>query len=294
MHNLRAHKLVVDTLCPICRAEEETVSHLFRDCTFTQQVQRELGVTNSTTNRESNWKKWLALEFENYSNEACKIRAISFWALWYNCNRISHEGIRERAHEIVRFINAYYSEITQMGEILKNRQETKRFVWEPPVDDAVKINFDASFNQHSRRSCSLVIARNKEGLVMASCTYSWENISDPVIAEAMACLQAVTMAEEIGFQDICVEGDALTVIRKLNSTKEDRSCISSMIQEINGRTPNFRRMCFRFVPREANKAVHGMAMEGWRYDNPLYWMEEVPRAVEGLVNCDRSGRDDGG
>ncbi|MBA0736492.1 hypothetical protein Gogos_010041 [Gossypium gossypioides] len=145
-----------------------------------------------------------------------------------------------------------------MGEILKNRQETKRFVWEPPVDDVVKINFDASFNQHSRRSCSLVIARNKEGL------------------------------------DICVEGDALIVIRKLNSAKEDRSCISSMIQEIKGRTPNFRRMCFRFVQREANKAAHGMAMEGWRYDNPQYWMEEVPRAVEGLVNCDRSGRDDGG
>ncbi|MBA0827921.1 hypothetical protein Goarm_012659 [Gossypium armourianum] len=37
------------------------------------------------------------------------------------------------------------------------------------------------------------------------------------------------MAEEMGFQDICVEGDALTVIRKLNSAEEDRSCISSLI-----------------------------------------------------------------
>ncbi|TYH05502.1 hypothetical protein ES288_A08G087800v1 [Gossypium darwinii] len=113
----------------------------------------------------------VSIRVENYSNEACKIRAISFWALWYIRNKIYHEGIREQAHEIVRFINAYYSEITQMGEILKNRQETKRFVWEPPVDDVIKINFDASFDQHSRRSCSRVIAWNKEGLVMASCTY---------------------------------------------------------------------------------------------------------------------------
>ncbi|MBA0839171.1 hypothetical protein Goarm_004931 [Gossypium armourianum] len=45
------------------------------------------------------------------------------------------------------------------------------------------------------------------------------------------------MAEEMGFQDICVEGDALTVIRKLNFAEEDRSCISNLIQEIKGRTP---------------------------------------------------------
>ncbi|MBA0821847.1 hypothetical protein Goarm_018682, partial [Gossypium armourianum] len=33
------------------------------------------------------------------------------------------------------------------------------------------------------------------------------------------------MAEEMGFQDICVERDALTVIRKLIAAVEDRSCI---------------------------------------------------------------------
>ncbi|MBA0868342.1 hypothetical protein Goshw_012074 [Gossypium schwendimanii] len=45
---------------------------------------------------------------------------------------------------------------------------------------------------------------------MASCTYPWENISDSIMAKVKLCLQAVTMAEEMGFQDICVEGDALT------------------------------------------------------------------------------------
>ncbi|MBA0747756.1 hypothetical protein Gogos_004643 [Gossypium gossypioides] len=44
-----------------------------------------------------------------------------------------------------------------------------------------------------------IIAWNKEGLVMASCTYPWENISDPIMVKVKACLQAVTMAEEMGF-----------------------------------------------------------------------------------------------
>ncbi|MBA0548730.1 hypothetical protein Golob_019812 [Gossypium lobatum] len=45
------------------------------------------------------------------------------------------------------------------------------------------------------------------------------------MAEARACLKAVTMAKEMGFQDICVERDALTVIRKLITAVEDRSYI---------------------------------------------------------------------
>ncbi|KAH1032212.1 hypothetical protein J1N35_044386 [Gossypium stocksii] len=129
---------------------------------------------------------------------------------------------------------------------------------------------------------------------MATCTYPWENISDPAMAEARACLQAITMAEEMGFQDICVEGDALTIICKLNSVEEDKSSISSLIQEIKGRIPNFRRLSFEYVPREANKLAHGMAMEGRKYENSQYCIEEIPYAMEGLVNRDKRSDDDSG
>ncbi|MFQ6623649.1 hypothetical protein Gotur_003346, partial [Gossypium turneri] len=52
--------------------------------------------------------------------------------------------------------------------------------------------------------------------------------------------------------------DALTVIRKLISAVEDRSCIRSLIQEIKGRTSKFRSLQFTHVPREANKVAHGL------------------------------------
>ncbi|MBA0636765.1 hypothetical protein Godav_029080 [Gossypium davidsonii] len=45
---------------------------------------------------------------------------------------------------------------------------------------------------------------------------------------------------------------------------------------------------------KVSKAAHGMALKGWRYEDPQYWMEEVPCAVEGLVNRDRKSGDDGG
>ncbi|KAA3477739.1 reverse transcriptase [Gossypium australe] len=54
-------------------------------------------------------------------------------------------------------------------------------------------------NQHgkivTKRSISAIIARNKDGLVMATCTCPWDNIPDPTTAEARACLQAIDIAE---------------------------------------------------------------------------------------------------
>lgn len=90
--------------------------------------------------------------------------------------------------EIVGFIITYCAEIKYMGEVLKISNEKNNNVWQPVRGDVIKINFDASFNQNNHTSISRIIARNKECLVMASCTYPWENIADLITAKARACL----------------------------------------------------------------------------------------------------------
>ncbi|TYH61824.1 hypothetical protein ES332_D07G077900v1 [Gossypium tomentosum] len=107
--------------------------------------------------------------------------------------------IREPVNEVVGFIKAYYAKTNVARERLKNSCAIGHFVWEPPVNDTIKIILDPSFNQLTKFSISGIIARNKEGLIMAACTYLWENIADPVMAEARACLQAIILAEDMGF-----------------------------------------------------------------------------------------------
>ncbi|KAH1056248.1 hypothetical protein J1N35_034313 [Gossypium stocksii] len=149
--------------------------------------------------REIGWKHWLATDFESQSTEACKLRFITFRAVWYNRNKLYHEGIQEQVTDVVGFIRAYYAKISFMGERLQNTSIVKDPIWEPPDIGIIKINFDAAFYQATTCSISGFIARNDEGLIMAAGTYLWENISDSVMAEARACLQAIIMAEEMGF-----------------------------------------------------------------------------------------------
>lgn len=70
-------------------------------------------------------------------------------------------------------------------------------------------------------------------------------------------MHAVTFGEELGFKEICVEGDALTIIKG--------------------------------VTRSANTAAHTLAKEGRSYEWPKYWIKEAPNSVEDIVNKERIG-----
>lgn len=48
---------------------------------------------------------------------------------------------------------------------------------------------------------------------MAVCTHQNTHITDPTIAEAKAGLQVVTVAAKLGFRNLALEGDCLTVIK---------------------------------------------------------------------------------
>ncbi|KAK5843152.1 hypothetical protein PVK06_005595 [Gossypium arboreum] len=112
-------------------------------------------------------------------------------------------------------------------------------------EDTIKINFDASFHQESNTSRACIIARNIEGFVMASCIYPSKNIVMPVMVEAWACLHAVKFGEDLGFRDICVEGESLIVIKGINDAKDDRSHISCSYLKANDvwftKSNNFRK-----------------------------------------------------
>ncbi|MBA0746321.1 hypothetical protein Gogos_008854 [Gossypium gossypioides] len=70
-----------------------------------------------------------------------------------------------------------------------------------------------------KKAVAGIIIRNEAGLVMGSCVYPWDNVSDPTTAEAIACVRAVNFAEDLGFREVGIEGDALTVVKKIRWRK---------------------------------------------------------------------------
>lgn len=77
---------------------------------------------------------------------------------------------------------------------------------------------------------------------------------------------------------VVVEGDSLTVIKKLRCPVEDRSVISGIIKEIKIRCRSFESVKYSFVPRQGNQAAEGQNFEGTRV-----WVEEVLEGADLVV-----------
>ncbi|KAK5774847.1 hypothetical protein PVK06_042709 [Gossypium arboreum] len=101
---------------------------------------------------------------------------------------------------------------------------------------------------------------------MGACTYPIDHILDPAMEKARACLQALQFAEDLGFRWILVEEDTLTIIRKIKSTKEDKSVIGMVIRASKDKAETFEEIEFRYIPREVNAAFHGLAQKGKRFE----------------------------
>lgn len=87
---------------------------------------------------------------------------------------------------------------------------------------------------------------------MAAGTYPFEHLADTMVAEARAYLSAVILLNELGFREVVVEGDSLTIMKKLRVHVEDRLAISVLIKEIRVRAQNFDSVEYNFIPRQGN------------------------------------------
>ncbi|MBA0845888.1 hypothetical protein Goarm_023001 [Gossypium armourianum] len=120
-----------------------------------------------------------------------------------------------------RFIENYLLELEGIKRRLPVRRiETER--WRLLETMHVKINFDAAYLQQNKKSCSIVI-RNEEGQFLKAKVHQNKYIPNTFAAEAVACVQAAQFGVESGYLKGEIEGDALSVIRKLQNESDDKS-----------------------------------------------------------------------
>lgn len=92
LSNLKLRKIRSNDLCLFYNQEGETISHLFRDCLFAQEVFQLLGIEISGVDIRQEWKMWLVEIIRNNSNQQNIVLVIAIWGIWYNINKLQHEG----------------------------------------------------------------------------------------------------------------------------------------------------------------------------------------------------------
>lgn len=87
------------------------------------------------------------------------------------------------------------------------------------------------------------------------CTYLFEDVVDAFVVEARVCERAMIFASEMGFLRLLLEGDSLSVIKKLKTKGEDKLILRLIMHHIRTIENNFEEASYLFVPRTVNRMV---------------------------------------
>ncbi|KAK8614345.1 hypothetical protein V6N13_122705 [Hibiscus sabdariffa] len=213
------------------------------------------------------WTKGKQRHFDAFTasrdEERCqKYHNSCLWStIWYTRNCVVHDGIVASVPETFIFVETFLKEWDSACLVSCPVTPSELVYWQAPTGSIVKFNFDLAFSSHIRTTTSGVVGRNSSGLIMAACSDFYSHVGDVCIAEDLACKQAVLFARDLGFSSVIIEGDSLTVIKKLNASSFDRSIISPIVYDIKDVVRSFDSISFRFVRRDANNAAHVLAYE---------------------------------
>ncbi|KAK8660181.1 hypothetical protein V6N13_051115 [Hibiscus sabdariffa] len=188
-----------------------------------------------------------------------KLFLVSLWPIWSHRNKRVHENVSQSPTDLASYIVNYIHE------------------FDATIDSQVSAPAHAPSTQYYS---------DFEGFILAASSVPHLHILTPKIAEAVACKQEMSLALELDFQKVIVEGDALSVIKKISVPSIDMLDTFALVSNIKETSKDFVALSFCHVNRRRNEAAHLLAREGRRFNFRRVWIEEAPKVVEVAVQKD--------
>ena len=158
--------------------------------------------------------------------------------------------------------------------------------WRAPAAKFVKVNFDGAIFGDSSMSGVGVVIRDTNGAVLASCAEKIGHTYKADETEALAALKALTLAHELGFQNVV--GDALGLIQVLKSQEQNLSSWGLLVEDVKVYGVKFRRLLYSHVKRNGNSIAHNLAKHVICILDFQVWMEDVPSYIVPFLHLDVS------
>jgi ribonuclease HI len=146
--------------------------------------------------------------------------------------------------------------------------------WMLPPPGRLKVNWDASVNQHRRCMGVGVVVRDYNGGLKGAYSNVVPEITDPDVAEAMAVRQAAKFCVAQGFQEIIF--DSLHTVSALKTLGSCWTRSRQLIEDTRERLCSLRSMEIQHVLKTANQAAHYLAKYALSSNFDISWSEDYP------------------
>ena len=147
--------------------------------------------------------------------KSLELLAFMAWNIWNQRNKarlnLQASPLHQVAAQSRTKLEQYRADI-QVSDVQRGSNSSGENRWKALPIGFVKANFDAANSEGSRLSGVGVVIRDSNGDVLASCAEKIDQSYKAEDTEAMAALKALTFTHELGFQNVVLEGDALSLI----------------------------------------------------------------------------------
>nr|XP_023916422.1 uncharacterized protein LOC112028020 [Quercus suber] len=159
-------------------------------------------------------------------------------------------------------------------------------LWTKPPQDWVKLNTDSSALGNPRKAGCGGLIRNHQGEWIRGFARGLGNTSS-FVAELWALRDGLTMAKELGVNNLLVEMDALSVVLLLNNNTVNM-VMEPLLTDCRNLLQSFPNKRVIHTFREANQCADVLARLGANFDPSFVGFENPPPVVASLLAFDLS------
>ncbi|XP_040988958.1 uncharacterized protein LOC121236576 [Juglans microcarpa x Juglans regia] len=132
-----------------------------------------------------------------------------------------------------------------------------------------------------------IVCRDQEGDILFSACMTQSSAMIASQAEAVALWKTMKLCDDLQVGEAELEGDALCIVKAVNSKDESWEWGGQIIKDIRGMLNNRPQWYVNHIRREANKAANYLAKIALIIDEDLVWMEDGLESLYSLILQDK-------
>jgi hypothetical protein len=148
------------------------------------------------------------------------------------------------AEKIKAYAETIVQHLSKAGMATRCDFSSSVLKWSPPPAGLALINVGAALFSSSSSMGMGVVIRDSDARCLVACNERLEHVTDPELAEALACRRGLNLDRDEGFSKVMVASDCLSLVLRLQSAAKDRSGVGTVVADIKNLAASFFSLFF--------------------------------------------------
>lgn len=259
----------MDTICPLCQSEEETIIHALRDCNKVKAVWHQLGVrVSNSTFFTQNLMDWLTTNgkwVQNKNSTSLPWNVVFLFAVWGIWRQRNNYVFKRRSSnpKLAKDIVAQASEFFLCADQAKSIscKSIKKIRWEKPEVGWMKLNTDGASNPLLGSAGGGGLIRDEDGKWVAGFARKIGKV-DSFLAELWALRDGLILCHHMNVAAVVIELDAKALVDAFTNPSYSNTVSSGLFDDCKQLVTHLPQCSIKHVFREANMCADQLARLG--------------------------------